>query len=298
MAGVPVSLETTRGTLSAASGQTDASGRITVTLTAGHEAGVAQVTARAGAFAATTSVTFTPAPIVLAGIDVTAVPTSVVADGVSASVVTVRAWDTQSRPMAGVPVSLETTRGTLSAVAGQTDSGGRFIATLTAGREAGVAQVTARAGAFTVTPAVTFTPAPVVLDGSYAASARYAAKGSVVTFTLVVTNAGLGNLASVNLSATVPGGTTLIGSAGGTIVQRPAARQDRGGLRSAADVVWSGALAPGESHTLRFAVRVDALFGAIVSQARYGAPGAETRSIQRAVVVLPRWMTFFPIVRR
>jgi uncharacterized repeat protein (TIGR01451 family) len=305
MADAPVTLEATRGTLSAASGQTDASGRFTATLTAGLDAGLAEVTARSGAFNATAAVTFTPEPIELAGIAVTAVPTSVVADGASASVITVRAWDTRDRPMADVPVTLETTRGTLSATSGRTGADGRFTAMLVAGYEAGVAEVTARAGEYTVMPEVAFTAAPAALEGSYAASAPYAATGSVVTFTLNVTNAGLGGLPGVHMTATVPPGTTLIGSSGGALSRSApgaelgvasGAGADAGG--DTVEVAWSGPLAPGESHALQLAVRVEAASGEIASQARYSAPGVEVRAIQRSVSVLPTWMKFIPIVRR
>ncbi len=78
-------------------------------------------------------------------------------------------------------------------------------------------------------------------------------KGDIITYTVVITNNGSSAVNNILLYAPIPSGTTYVaGSAtGGSYFGSLAL----GPLATLAGVVWSGSLAPGESHTLIYAVR-------------------------------------------
>ena len=115
----------------------------TATLTSSTELGTAIVTATAGSFGGSASVDFVPGPPTT--ISVTAVPTSVVADGSSTAVVTATVTDALDRPVAdGTSVSFSTTLGEIAPSA--VTSGGVATAVLTSSTELGTAVITATVG--------------------------------------------------------------------------------------------------------------------------------------------------------
>ncbi|MCX7777732.1 MAG: Ig-like domain-containing protein, partial [Armatimonadetes bacterium] len=90
----------------------------------------------------TVNVTFTPAREVLI---ITATPPTLIADGVSSSVITARLVDLDGKPVQGVAVRFTTSLGSIKAITDVTDANGTATATLTAGSRAGIAIVTVRA---------------------------------------------------------------------------------------------------------------------------------------------------------
>ncbi|MDN4500101.1 Ig-like domain-containing protein, partial [Pseudomonas mosselii] len=145
VAGAPVTWSTSTGNLSSASSVTDAQGKTRVTLK-GTAAGVASVKASAVAGAATATVNLIAgAP---AKVKMTASPTSVIADGVSTSVVTAVVTDAFDNNVgAGQTVSWKSNIGYLSAASSVTDAAGTAVITFTSERLAGIATVDATVGA-------------------------------------------------------------------------------------------------------------------------------------------------------
>ena len=137
-----VALATTLGTLSVVTDVGD--GSYTATLTSSASAGTATVTGTLDLVAITDNemVVFAAGAASTATSQITALPTSITADGVSASVVTVQLQDTNGNPLtsSGGTVALATTSGTLGPV---TDVGdGTSTATLTSSTTAGTATLT------------------------------------------------------------------------------------------------------------------------------------------------------------
>ncbi|MCB0170919.1 MAG: Ig-like domain-containing protein, partial [Anaerolineae bacterium] len=85
-------------------------------------------------------------PGVPARLSLTADPASLVADGSSTSQIEAMVRDGRGNPLAGQPVGLTTTLGSLSPPSGTTDAGGLVTAVLTAGATTGTADVTAATG--------------------------------------------------------------------------------------------------------------------------------------------------------
>jgi uncharacterized repeat protein (TIGR01451 family) len=129
--------------------------------------------------------------------------------------------------------------------------------------------------------------------------------GQLLTYTLVVTNAGQSTAQNVVLSASVPANTAITGTIdGGQYVpgllagpfaspQAPAAGNDY--------VTWSDNLMPGESHKIRFSVVVNTSITApelLTSVARGYAESELNFEIPLTVTVNPQIRVFLPIARK
>lgn len=144
MSGEQLNLSTDLGTLSAATGTTNASGDVTVTLKSGS-AGTATVTGsvtRAPAVTGSTAVTVVaPEPATL---NVSASPTYVRANDTDTATVTVHLEDQIGNPMEGETVNITTDRGTLSTGSAVTDASGNASVTVKSA-SVGTATLTATA---------------------------------------------------------------------------------------------------------------------------------------------------------
>jgi hypothetical protein len=180
-----VGFNTTLGTLSASSAVTNASGVATDTITS-TKTGTATVTATASGVSGTATVTFTAgAP---AKVAVSAAPSSVPADGSTASTVTATVTDKYGNPVPGTPVGFGTTLGSLSATTVATNADGQAQVTITS-TKTGTATVTATAGGVSGSATVTFTPgAPAKVAVSAAPSSVPADGTTSSTVTTTVTD--------------------------------------------------------------------------------------------------------------
>jgi adhesin/invasin len=160
--GVVVTLVTDLGTLGAVTDNTD--GTYTATLTSATTAGTATVTGTVNAIAIIddATVTFTAGAAAPATSLITAVPTSIAADGVSTATITVQLKDASGNNLTtgGDAVTLVTDLGTLGAVSDNTD--GTYTATLTSATTAGTATVTGTVNGLDITDDATvgFTAVP------------------------------------------------------------------------------------------------------------------------------------------
>ncbi len=129
-AGIEVTFTTTAGSLAPTTARTDTNGVATVNLIAGTGLGDVTVTAAAGGFNATTTVTFTAgAPAV---IQLSANPATVNAG--AASNLTATVADATGNPVNGQSLTFTApTQGTLSALSGSTNTNGQLTVTYTAG---------------------------------------------------------------------------------------------------------------------------------------------------------------------
>ncbi|MFY0631873.1 MAG: Ig-like domain-containing protein [Flavobacteriaceae bacterium] len=160
-AGVEVQFATTNGTLSTTGlVLTDANGQAQVTLTSPTSAGSADITAQVDTDGDDTvdgtvqngspaKVTFTAGAISVAatGTEISASPTSIVADGITTSTITVQLKDANGNNITetGVEVQFAATNGTLSTTGVvQTDANGQAQVTLTSPTSAGSANITAQ----------------------------------------------------------------------------------------------------------------------------------------------------------
>lgn len=115
LANQSVSFGTTAGTLSAASATTDAAGMARITLRSSTQATIAVVTASTGGFNATQNVVFGSGAPGASTSAITAQPSSLPADGVSTSTVTVVLRDANNNTVAdGTPVTLQASAGTVT----------------------------------------------------------------------------------------------------------------------------------------------------------------------------------------
>nr|WP_178386096.1 Ig-like domain-containing protein [Pseudomonas aeruginosa] len=159
-AGVSVAWVSTIGILSAGSTPTDVNGQAVVTLS-GIEAGTATVTASGAGGSANRNVNLLSDAATATVTNVTASPTSIVANGSSTSTITAVVMDANSNPLgAGLQVSWSTTAGTLSSATSVTNASGVASVTLVSANTASNATVSATIGASTRTASVAFT-APV-----------------------------------------------------------------------------------------------------------------------------------------
>jgi len=148
--GAEISFSTSLGTITS-SGITDESGLATATLTSERCNGTALVRASFGPISETLPVEFSGVTV-----ELDASPKGVIADGASASGITLLLTDGAGRPIAGEEVTLSTSLGELLPPSGRTDGYGRFEASLRSG-EAGRAIVTAHAAGASGEVAVDFT---------------------------------------------------------------------------------------------------------------------------------------------
>ena len=212
---------------------------------------------------------------------VTAAPTSIPADGVSSSLITVRLLDSNGSPITsgGHAVTMATTAGSLGPV--QSSGGGVYTAQLTAPNRTGTATVSARVSGSSLvrTATVTFVPPPnaststlsaspttIVANGVSTSSitlqlrdvdGNVAPTNAIVAFTTTagtlgpVTNQGSGRyvvslrsttaLTVANVTATV-GGSAFVGPVSVGFVAGPPARIELTGPEKATHLLPSGPL--------------------------------------------------------
>jgi adhesin/invasin len=210
--GDAVTLSTTLGTLSAVTDNGNGTYTATLSSTVGGSATVSG-TVNAAAIVSTAGVTFTPAIPSPATSTITASPTSVPANGTSASTITVQLKDAGGGNLTsgGHAVTLATTLGTLSAV---TDNGnGTYTATLTS-TTTGSATVSGAVNAAPIvsTASVTFTstaavPSPATSTITASPASVPANGTSASTITVQLKDAGGNNISvgghAVTLSTTL-----------------------------------------------------------------------------------------------
>ncbi len=160
-AGTSVSWHSTAGSLAATSSNTDANGKARVLLTSATVAGTATLTASAGAASNSTSVTFTAGVPAAgnSGMQLSATPLSITADGISTSTVSATVTDAFGNTLpAGVQVSWTTDAGSPVSATSTTNASGVATWVVTSSTLAGVANVRATSGAANNALSLTFTP--------------------------------------------------------------------------------------------------------------------------------------------
>ena len=142
------------------SGTTNASGVFTTTL-ASTLAQSETITATEGSVHETTNVTFVAGPPAAADSTITASPTSLTADGVSATTLTVKVEDAQGNPVGGSAVTLSAngSDNAFGTTSGTTNANGVFATTLTS-TVAQTETITATEGSAQETTNVTFVAGP------------------------------------------------------------------------------------------------------------------------------------------
>jgi parallel beta-helix repeat protein len=308
--GTTISFTTSLGTLSSGAATTS-SGSATVTLSS-IVAGVATVTATVGSLSTTVQVTFTPgAPFTFT---FTLTPTVIVANGISQSVGTATVVDQYGNPVGGVTVNFLAGIGSFSPASGVTNASGQITATLTS-------LTPAIENVFAVVSGLGFRSAQATYVNPPASSAPLTStlqtvtqtlgvvrKGGLITYTLVVTNNGPGQVNNVLIYAPIPSGTTYVaGSASGGNFSGSFAMlltgQELGegpfGPQAALNAVtWSGNLPSGASHTLSYVVQVQILEGQVVNQPKVFVDNADTGMNLSSAVDVVAYKLYVPIVRR
>jgi len=308
--GTTISFTTDLGTLSSGTASTSG-GEASVTLNS-TSAGVATVTATVNSLSATVLVTFTPgAPFTFT---FTLTPTVIVANGISQSLATVAVVDQFNNPVSGVTVNFLAGIGSFSPTSGATDASGRVTATLTS-------LTPAIENVFAVVSGLGFRSAQATYVNPPASSAPLTAtlqtvtqtvgvvrKGSLITYTVIVTNNGLGQVNNVLIYAPIPSGTTYVtGSAsGGNFIGSFAmllTGQELGegtfGPQAALNAVaWSGNLPSGASHILSYVVQVQILEGKVVNQPKVFVDNADTGINLSSTVDVIANKYYMPIVWR
>ena len=214
--GDTVGLATTLGSLGSVTDNSD--GTYTATLTSGTVTGSATVTGTVNAAAITDNavVSFIPGPADETQSTITAAPTSITANGVTTSTITVQLKDANGNNLTsgGDTVGLATTLGSLGSVTDNSD--GTFTATLTSGTVTGSASVTGtvNAAAITDNAVVSFIPGPADAGQSTitAAPTSIVANGvTTSTITVQLKDANGNNLTS---GGDTVGLATTLGSGG------------------------------------------------------------------------------------
>jgi hypothetical protein len=178
---------------------------------------------------------------------ITANPTSVPADGVTTSTITVqaRAGDGTPRTVGGEVVQLTTTAGTLGVV--QDNGNGTYTAILTAASTPGTATISGTINGATIsdTATVEFTASLTDLAVTATVNDPTPAVGETIVYMITVTNQGLARATGVVVTDQLPPRLTFV-SAHATQ-----------GVYEAPRGVWTvGTLEPGASATLEISARV------------------------------------------
>jgi hypothetical protein len=176
--GTVVTFTTTLGRIEPSEARTH-NGEVTVELVTDSSSGTATVTAFSGG--ASTSTTLKVGTAAVKTVIVTTVPQSLGANGGSVQVIG-SVTDDGGNPIAGVPVTFATDKGSISPSTVTSDAGGNAAATLTT---SATAKVTATAGTVTSTGA-TVTVGLRGLSG-FSASPQATSAGTPVTFTVTPT---------------------------------------------------------------------------------------------------------------
>jgi parallel beta-helix repeat protein len=308
--GTTITFTTSLGTLSSGTAATSA-GNASVTLSS-TVAGVATVTATVGSLSATAQVTFTPgAPFTFT---FTLTPTVIVANGISQSLAMATVVDQFGNPVSGVTVNFLAGIGSFSPASGATNAGGQVTATLTS-------LTPAIENVFAAISGLGFRSVQVIYVNPPASSAPLTStlqtvtqtlgvvrKGGLITYTLVVTNSGLGQVNNVLIYAPIPSGTTYVaGSASGgnfsgsfamLLTGQELGEGTFGPQATLNAVTWSGNLAAGASHTLSYVVQAQILEGQVVNQPKVFVDNADTGINLSSTVDVIAYKIYVPIVRR
>ena len=157
--GVPVTLSTSSGALSAGSGTSDGTGQVNVTLTTGGDPTVRTitVTARSGTLTATVAVPVGVPPVtavVPASLVVTSSLTTILADGSAPATITALVRDANNVVLKDVTVTLKASSGALSVGTANSDSAGQVASQLSTGGDSSVRTITVTAKAGTLTSTI------------------------------------------------------------------------------------------------------------------------------------------------
>jgi adhesin/invasin len=258
VSGIAVAWSTSGGTLGSPSTLTNASGVATVELTSSTTVGDATVQARAGSATGTGTVAFVP--VASNKVEVSASPTSIVANGTSTTTLSATVKNAQGNAMgSGISVSWTTSAGMLGSTSSTTNGSGVATVVLTSSTTAGTATVRATGSGATGSASVAFTagtataitlsatPSSIVADGASNAALSATVKdvnGNLVSGTTVawstnrgavdkgtsVTNAN-GVATAVLTSSTSAGDATVRASVGsvnttGTVTFAPGVAHD------------------------------------------------------------------------
>ena len=169
-AGVKVNFATTAGLLSAASATTDVNGIAQATLTSTTKVTTANVTVSSGGFNQSVSVPFIAGSPLGSNSSITGSPSTLAADGISPSTITVLLVDANNNVVAdGTPVTLTASAGTITSANPTTTMQGRAIFTLRAPSASATAtlavtSVTGLTGSVVFGSASTGDPANILLN--------------------------------------------------------------------------------------------------------------------------------------
>ena len=283
---------TARGTLSPFS-KTDISGQAVATWTPGTASGSGVITASVGAISGSAGITVTSGPVT--NVAVSASPDLIYANGVSTTTVTAIVEDQFRNLISGAPITFSINLGTIAPITGTTNISGVVTATVTAANSIGAATVQVSAGGQTGQTMVRFGVVPGQFTGVLTASAVIS-PGKLLTYTFVLTNNGALTQTNVGMIAGIPGETTFISVSGGVyggglaLIQRI-----KPSSTNVNAVSWTGSLAPAESHTIVYTVRVDKPLGAVVATAQGVVDAVEIFSSGPVTTtIIPGVLLFMP----
>ncbi len=195
--GTQVTFTTSMGILVQPSGVTNAQGQVSVAVYSGV-AGTATVTATAAGVSGTAAVDFYATGAT--GLQVSASPWSLPADGQTTSTVTAQVLDGGGQPVAGVPVSFSTDLGKLVLpVSAVTNAQGQVLAAVYS-NVVGTATVTAQAAGMSSTTTVDFYASGAASVRVWASPASVPADGTPSTVTAQVLNGSNDPVAGVPVS--------------------------------------------------------------------------------------------------
>jgi len=205
--GTPVVLSTSKGMFTQSGSDiyeaTTSNGQVVATLDVSNEteSGIALVRAESGKATASLSIPVEPGPP--EQITLTAMPSSIPADGVSACTLVAKVIDKYGNPIPNQPVTFTATKGSINPTTATTNVFGTATATLTSipSSTSIAVQVTAQSANKTATFVVTFTPALPAAITLTANPPSIPADGTASTITAVVRDAN-GN--------PVPDGTEVV----------------------------------------------------------------------------------------
>ncbi len=307
--GTTVSFTTDLGTLANATATT--SGGDAPNTLSSTTPGAATVTATVGSLEATTLVTFTPgAPYT---VTLTLSPAIIYANGISQSVAVATLTDQYGNPVPGVTVQFFAGVGAFSPTSSATNASGQAsvnLTSLTPAIENVFAVVSgmgfAQAQMIYVNPPAAEAPLSGALD-TVTQTLGAVRKGDLITYTIVVTNTGAGQVNNVLIFAPIPSGTTYVaGSASGgnysggssvlLLSGAAGAASPFGPQAALSGVTWAGNLPGGVSHTLSYVVQTQILEGQVVNTPKVFVDNADTGINLSSTVDVTALKVYLPIL--